>query len=146
MNSQIKKEINSFFVKNSFNCKMELINDTFNIGRYFRYKEPQDKLVKSNVVYKVNCSCGSSYIGQTKRNLITRLKEHCPTSNSAHETDVTNHLLENPDHKISFNETEILAQANQWRKLLIKETLLIQKYSPDLNIDKTSTPLYLFNT
>ena len=34
---------------------------------------------------------------------------------------------------------------SNWCKLLIKETLLIQQKQPKLNIDKTSTPPYLFN-
>ena len=56
------------------------------------------------------------------------------------------HLTENPDHKIDFDKTEIMAQTNHWGKLLITETLLIQKHNPNLNVDRTSIPLYLFNT
>ena len=48
---------------------------------------------------------------------------------------------------VSFINTIIkVSFINNWRKLLIKETLLIQEKQPQLNIDKTSTPLYLFNT
>ena len=54
--------------------------------------------------------------------------------------------MENPNHKIDFNETEVMAQTNHWQKLLITETLLIQKHNPNLNTNRTSTPLYLFNT
>jgi len=39
-----------------------------------------------------------------------------------------------------------LSQASNWRKLLIKETLYMQQKQPQLNIDKSSIPLYLFNT
>jgi len=31
---------------------------------------------QSNVVYRIPCSCGQVYIGETKRRLKTRLKEH----------------------------------------------------------------------
>ena len=31
---------------------------------------------QSNVVYRIPCSCGQVYIGETKRRLETRLKEH----------------------------------------------------------------------
>ena len=61
-------------------------------------------------------------------------------------TDISKHLIDNPDHKIDFNETEVMTQTNHWQKLLITETLLIQKHNPNLNINRTSTPLYLFNT
>ena len=47
---------------------------------------------------------------------------------------------------INFNNPIVLSHASNWRKLLIKETLLTQEKQPQLNIDKNSTPLYLFNT
>ena len=43
-------------------------------------------------------------------------------------------FTDNPDHKIDFDKTEIMAQTNHWRKLLITETLLIQKHNPNLNV------------
>ena len=85
-------------------------------------------------------------IGQTSRNLITRLKNHAPFLPNRQDIDVSKHLTDNPDHKIDFDKTEIMAQTNHWRKLLITETLLFQKHNPKLNVDKTSIPLYLFNT
>ena len=39
--------------------------------------------------------------------------------------DVTKHLTEKQDHSINFNDVVISAQSDHWRKLLIKETLLI---------------------
>ena len=43
-------------------------------------KTGKDKIKKedySNVVYKINCpDCNHSYVGKTKRKLMTRLKEH----------------------------------------------------------------------
>ena len=98
------------------------------------------------MVYQINCSCGEFYIGQTQRNLITRLNDHNPAISTSNDTDVTKHLWQNPDHHIDFNYPIVLSNASNWRKLLIKETLPIQNKQPQLNIDKTSTPLHLFNT
>ena len=56
------------------------------------------------------------------------------------------YLTDNPDHKIDFNKTEIIAQTNHWQKLLINETLLIQKHNPNSNVNKKSGPLDLFGT
>ena len=145
LSTNIKKEINRFFHKTNINARFVLINETFNIGKYFSHKDRQLLLRRSNVVYKINCSCGDTYIGQTKRNLINRLNEHIPKF-SKQETDVTKHLIENSNHKINANSVKILSYANNWRKLLIKETLFIQKLEPNLNIDQTSTNLFLFNT
>ena len=100
---------------------------------------------RSNVVYKINCSCEDTYIGETKRYLINRLNVH-KLNFSKQETDVTVHLFENNNHKIDTNSVKIPSYANNWRKLLIKETLLTQKLEPNFNFDQTSTKLFLFNT
>ena len=146
MNGHIPKEINGFLKKLDFKVTFILINETFNLKRLFTFKERQNKLHRSSVVYRITCSCKSTYIGQTSRNLITRLKNHDPNSPNRQDTDVSKHLTDNPDHKIDFDKTEIMAQTNHWRKLLITETLLIKKHNPNLNVDRTSIPLYLFNT
>ena len=92
------------------------------LKRLFTFKERQNKLHRSSVVYRITCSRKSTYIGQTSRNLITRLKNHDPTSPNRQDTDVSKHLTDNPDHEIDFDKTEIMAQTNHWRKLLITET------------------------
>ena len=125
--------------------KFVFIHNTFKLGNLFSHKDKQATLRRSNVVYKLNCSCGGGYIGQTKRNLTSRLKERHPGSKTGTQTDVTKHLLENPSHVINFNEPEILTTANHPRELLIKETLLIQQQLPSINVDKSSTPLFVFN-
>ena len=118
---------------------------TFKLGNLFSYKNKQTTLSRSNVAYKLNCLCGRSYIGQIKRNLTSRLKEHHPGYKSKTQRDVTKHLLENPSHAINFNEPEILTTANYIKELLIKETLLTQQQLPSTNVDESSTPLNVFN-
>ena len=146
MNGHIPKEINGFLKKLDFKVTFNLINETFNLKRLFTFKERQNKLHSSRVVYRITCSCKSTHIGQTSRNLITRLKNHDPNSPNRQDIDVSKHLTDNPDHKIDFDKIEIMAQTNHWRQLLITETSLIQKHNPNLNVDRTSIPLYLFNT
>ena len=130
MNGHIPKEINGFLKKLDFKVTFILINKTFNLKRLFTFKERQNKLHRSSVVYRITCSCKSTYIGQTSRNLITRLKNHDPNSPNRQDTDVYKHLTDNPDHKIDFDKTEIMAQTNHWRKLLITETLLVKNTIP----------------
>ena len=112
----------------------------------FKDEECQPKMYRHNVVYKLNCSCGSVYIGQTRRNLQSRLDEHNPKIKLNQESDVTNHLLENPSHIINFDSPDILCSSCSVNELLIKETLLIQLYQPDINIDVSSLPLFVFNS
>ena len=68
------------------------------IGNLFRNKDKQALLHLTGTVYKLQCSCEKTYIGQSKRNLKTRLEEHDPIT--FRKSDVTDHLRENPDHTI----------------------------------------------
>ena len=97
-------------------------------------------------MYKLNCSCGESYIGPTHRNLATRIQEHVHHGKQNQESDVARHLVRNPDHKINFDFPKILGHSNNRRKLQIKKTLLIQNIQPQINLDGASRPIYLFNT
>ena len=78
INCHVPKEINGFLKKLDFKVTFILINETFNLKRLFTFKERQNNLHRSGVVYRITCSCKSMYIGQTSRNLITRLKNHNP--------------------------------------------------------------------
>ena len=118
-----------------------LSTPTWNIGRNFRLKDQQKTLMKYGVVYKLTCSCGFSYIGQTRRNLINRLTEH----SSSDKSEVCRHLIDNPDHKVDSAKPNILSSSGDSARLLILESLFIQKYEPLLNVDSKSTPLCLFN-
>ena len=61
-------------------------------------------------------------------------------------TDVTNHLYENSDHKIDFAKPKILGTARNRTKLFILETLSIDKLKPDINVDQSLITVCLFNT
>ena len=120
---------------------LRIIDTTWNIGHNFRLKDKQKTLMKYGVVYKLTCSFGSNYVGQTRRNLINRFKEH--SSSDKHE--VCRHLMDNADHKVDFANPNILSSSGDFARLLILESHFIQKYEPLLNVDFKSAPLYLFN-
>jgi len=56
--------------------QFRFIHETNKLKKSFPYKDKQNHLRRSSVVYKLTCTCGSNYIGQTRRNLITRINEH----------------------------------------------------------------------
>ena len=125
--------------------QLVVINKYRRIMSWFTYKDKTPKLMKHNVVYKINCSCGQSYIGYTMRNLITRLKEHTKTTGST--TSVGDHLRDNPTCVIDFDNVEILGQTDEYR-IKYLETLFIQKHASSgklLNNADSSIPLNLFN-
>ena len=64
------------------------------------HKDKLDKFSTQNVVYKINCNnCKVSYVGQTKRQLKTCIKEHKSNinSDSLRHTVITEHIL-NSNH------------------------------------------------
>ena len=123
MSHQIEKEIGQFlFKKLSQKSKFVMVHEATTIGQKFRYKDRQTLLHSSGVVYRLNFSSGQSYIGQTKRNLKIRINDHMRKKSTNNETDVSQHLKNNPDHTMNFHSPEILAHSNNIRKLLIKET------------------------
>ena len=116
-------------------------NRNFTIGKLFSYKDRQSLLHSSGVMYQLTCSCGLTYIGQTKRNLITRFNEH----RTCEDSEVCKHLRNNPNHEINFDLPKILDRSNHVTKLCIKETSHISKTESQPNVGNQSLPLYLFN-
>jgi len=122
--------------------QFRFIHETNKLKKYFKYKDKQNHLRCSSLVYKVTCTCGSNYIGQTCRNLITRINEHKFDQRS----EVCKHLLAKPTHRFNFKEPEMLGSIIGQKELHLLESLLIQQYQPDLNVDGSSIPLLFFNT
>ena len=92
-----------------------------NLNRFI--KTEKDKIKKdelSNVVYQINCKdCDYSYVGQTKRKLKTRLKEHINDLKkpiNSHSV-ISNHRID-IDHAIDWTNAKIL---DSERSLIIKD-------------------------
>ena len=79
----------------------------------------------SGIVYKLNCSCGQSHIGQTRRYLIMSIIDHKPHKKFNQDLDVAKPLILNSDRSIGFNSSEIIghSNSNNNRKLRFKEAL-----------------------
>jgi len=122
--------------------QFRFMHETNQLIKAFTYKDKQNHLRRSSVVYKLTCTCGSNYIGQTRRNLITRINEHKFDQRS----EICKHLLANPTHRFNFKQPEILGNIVCQKKLHLLESLLIQEHQPDLNIDGSSIPILPFNT
>ena len=122
--------------------QFRFIHETNKLKKSFTYKDKRNHLRRSSVVYKLTCTCGSNYIGQTRRKLITRINEHkfdlC--------SEVCKHLLANPTHRFNFKQPEILGSIVSQKELHLLESLLIQQYQPDLKVNGSFVPLLLINT
>ena len=83
--------------------QLRLMHTTCKLKKLFPCKDKQPHLQQFKVIYQLKCDCGASCIGQTGRNLITRLNNHNSDLALLQETDVAKHKVENPNHKIDFN-------------------------------------------
>jgi len=141
-----RNTINTFLRRNKLDNKLKFIfiDKVRKIKDSFKVKDKINVLMKSNAVYKLSCSCGASYIGHTERNLHHRMVEHSKTTGSKLSA-VGEHLKDNPDHVVNFDEPEILAYSPYWYKRVILEALHIQSQQPSLNVQRETRDLYLFS-
>ena len=136
----IEKELHQYTKSHLPDSKLRFIHNTNKLKQQILVKDRQRQLARSNIVYRLNCSCGSFYIGQTRRNLAKRLEEHQSSPNS----EVSNHLQSDPSHKVDFHNPQILTSCPVKHNFLILESLYIQLLKPNLNLDSSSYPLHLF--
>jgi hypothetical protein len=119
-------------------------------------KDRMPLTAQSNVIYTFVCSCGSSYIGRTKRRLQQRIKEHLPKwlcqgkrrprATNPPASSITKHLMEG---QCRVNEAALgfrilLRTGKSLLKQRIAEALFIKRKNPDLCIQKENVlPLHL---
>ena len=64
-------------ISSMFHCKLAFSIPNTSKSFIKKGKDKLDFLSNQNVVYKISCDdCEASYVGQTKRKLSTRLREH----------------------------------------------------------------------
>ncbi|XP_024872108.1 uncharacterized protein LOC112454769 [Temnothorax curvispinosus] len=106
-------------------------------------KDKLPNLKQTELVYRIDCAnCNAAYIGQTKRHLETRIKEHaCDIrKNSDNHSVVSKHRL---THKHDFNwqQPKILYKERQFKKREISEMFFIKKCDSAINLQKDTENL-----
>ena len=114
----------------------------------------KDKLppsATSMCVYKFTCSCGSSYIGRTKRRLSSRIREHLPVwfikgERRSPRSSILEHLLDTCHpvstdccFKVIYKIPSKYSVNIRFRLLCIAEALAIHTFKPDLCCQKRYT-------
>ena len=97
--------------------------------------------------------CNNVYIGKAKHHLIARHYEHLgksiatgkPLRYSDKDATAIRKHCHSPDHLASIDNFSMLGNAMNNYHLSLKESLLILKLKPSLNVAKESIPLYLFD-
>ena len=100
--------------------------------------------MRANVIYKIACSCGQMYIGETRRNVYTRMAEHAKTSGTNINV-VGQHPADNHGHSANTANPDVLVNSSYNFKRKIKEALFIQSIKPELNKLVEHKKLFLFN-
>ena len=87
---------------------------------------------RSRVVYKITCpGCDTYYVGQTRRHLLTRSREHNYKKTKA----VYKHFRDCVGSKVTLNDVKILAQTSRnFDFLLSLEALFIREYGLAVNV------------
>ena len=95
-------------------------------------------------VYRIPCSCGNMNIGTTKRSVNTRIKEHdrhCCLRDTERSA-VAQHIVMNPEHKIGFDDTELLCNMQHYYPRLHREAIQIYKHKNCFNKKEEGLKIY----
>ena len=97
-------------------------------------KDKDEKRNRQGAVYKINCSdCHTSYIGETGRNLATRLTEH---KRATRKGDVNNHIAEHhrlTNHTIDWDSAQCLTYSTNYFQRLTLESWFTNLEQTPLN-------------
>ena len=111
----------------------------FKVSQYFCLKSSVPTVLKSCVVYKYSCANDSqhSYIGKTKRHLLTRIMEHQKVASA-----VKTHCERCPC--FAFSNFKILRTCRTDYEASIVEAILIRNNRPSLNNTLTNSGQTVF--
>ena len=110
----------------------------------------KDKLARENeteLVYRIDCDdCDAIYIGQTKRHLMTRIKEHQNDikKHDSNHSVVSKHRV-SCGHNFKWSETNIIHKEKNNKKREIAEMFLIKKHTKTINLKRDTenlNPIY----
>ena len=138
----------------SKNVKLNVIfKSSKRIKNAFRFKDILPKHISPKVLYKFKSdTCNRAYIGETKQYLLARQYEHLGLSvvtekvlkyTEKDATAIRKHVHEDK-LRCSVDNFEIVGTAVNDFHLKLKESLLILKMKPCLNIAQESMALCLF--
>ena len=120
---RLKKSLNKLAVKVN-NDKVTICFTARRLSSFLQVKDSRIKMLRSSLVYKYQCPAdlGSSYIGETKRQLIRRIKDHFTEKSSA----ICRHIQSCECSNTFKSNFAVLKQMRTGFKLIIMEALLIK--------------------
>ena len=152
---QNKQQLTENFKACEKNLKANVIFKSSNrIRNAFCFKAIIPTFMNSKVVFKFKCNiCNDVYVGETKCHFLVRQYEHLGKSvltekpseyNDKVVTTIRKHCHQN-NHQADNSCFTLIGSASNNFHLKLKESLLILKLKPSLNVAKESMPFYLFD-
>lgn len=113
------------------NCKLVFYNISKVKNLYSQLKDKIKKEDRSSLVYRIPCSCGRWYVGQTRQKLKKRTAQHksdcrIESYNKNNKTALAVHHFENEGHNFQFDKVEILDLESNFLKRNISEMIYIK--------------------
>jgi hypothetical protein len=107
---------------------------TRKIGNWAKSVKDKTNPLEGPGVYRVTCECGEVYVGQTRRSINTRMKEHksCLTKLDDVKSAIAKHAIEE-DHKIQWDKIDVLHKERNNKKRLILEAIEVKKNNKNFN-------------
>ena len=98
-------------------------------------KDPIDPRHKKGV-YVIPSSCGKFYIGETRRSLQVRLKEHCADIfHGQSKTPAIAEHSQDTNHHICREYSKVIAIEDHYNRRRIREAIKIEKHPQNINKD-----------
>lgn len=138
----LSNDISRIFKKHNIHIIHNIYNTLSTVLPKFKDHIPTEH--QSNIIYMIPCrDCEKCYIGQTGRQLHTRIKEHkknilLPQQN---HTALTKHTIES-DHFFDFNNAKIIGKHKDTFFRTIRETIEIIKHKNSVNLKYDKPKVY----
>ena len=104
---------------------------------YSFLSKTKDKVPAGNQcgVYRVNCTCGRAYIGQTCRPIKVRLQEHqrATRNQQLRLSAIAEHTWSGPNHNPDYDNAKVIANEKRYFPRIIREAIEIMKTPNNLN-------------
>ena len=152
---QVKRELIEIFHTCNKDIRLNIVfKSSLRMPNAFRFKDQIPKCLNSVLLYKFTCNtCNSVYIGKTKRHYLVRQFEHLGLSvftnkalrySDKDATAIRKHC-HHQNHVNCTDNFKIMGNSVNNYFLQLKESLLILKLKPSLNVAKESMSLHLFD-
>ena len=135
-------------------CNIQFVFQTkCKISNFFTFKDKIQSFLRSGIVYRFQCgSCNATYYCKTMRHFKIRMCKHLAISTLTgkrvkgdDDSTIKEHLLF-CNHTPDFEDLSILATNNNYFKVTLMESLLINRDHPPLNKNKQSLSLEHFDS